>query len=252
MEQSAIPDASEKIPVFAGPKAGFSGGSVIKTGDDLAEVKAHTKYLYIWGEARYRDIFADTPEHVTRFAYQIEVLGNPTKPSSPDNIVQMNAITLPRHNCAARVLPTWIDRPPIFFSILNVFVSMPENREAFLGNKSPIELNKSGFSYVGRFLGGFESKPQKEGLYHYGYKLEKSNNYQKPVEKQRIPIIRRSVEAILGLLIGLGLCFLGWLNLYYKRRILGATLVGSGWLLGAGALGLLWLARFPSTWGWPL
>lgn len=92
--------SNEKIPIFAGPKASFGGSFVIKTGDELAEVKAGTKYFYIWGEARYRDIFANTPEHVTRFAYQITVLGDPTKPQVPGNVLQMSTNTLPRHNCA--------------------------------------------------------------------------------------------------------------------------------------------------------
>jgi hypothetical protein len=96
---------------------------------------------------------------------------------------------------------------------------------------------------------GSKSKPQKIGLNADAYKLEKCNNDQEPAEKQRIPIIRRLVEAILGFLIGLSLCFCGWLSLYYKRRILGATLVGGGWLLGALALGLFWLTRFPSLGG---
>jgi hypothetical protein len=91
---------SKKIPIFAGPKATFGGSFIGKTGDELAEVKAGTKFFYMWGEARYRDIFVDTPEHITRFAYQVTVLGDPTKAPSPDNVIQMTTTILPRHNCA--------------------------------------------------------------------------------------------------------------------------------------------------------
>jgi hypothetical protein len=92
--------SSEKIPIFAGPKATFGGSWVTKTGDELAKVKAGTKYFYIWGEARYRDIFATIPDHITRFAYQITVLGNPADPPGPGNVIQLNTSALPRHNCA--------------------------------------------------------------------------------------------------------------------------------------------------------
>jgi hypothetical protein len=71
-------------------------------------------------------------------------------------------------------------------------------------------------------------------------------------KNHNIPIIRRLFQAIVGLLIGLGLSFWGWLNLYNKRRILGASLVGSGWLLGGLGLALLWLTSFSFTWEWPL
>ncbi len=92
--------SGEKIPIFAEPKATFGGSFIDKTGDELAEVKAGTKFFYMWGEARYRDIFVDTTEHITRFAYQVTVLGDPTKAPSPDNVIQMTTIILPRHNCA--------------------------------------------------------------------------------------------------------------------------------------------------------
>jgi hypothetical protein len=91
---------SEKVPIFAGPKASFGGSLVNKTGDELAEVKAGTKYFYMWGEARYRDIFIGTPEHVTKFAYQVTVLGDPTKAPSTDNVIQLTPSILPRYNCA--------------------------------------------------------------------------------------------------------------------------------------------------------
>jgi hypothetical protein len=105
------------------------------------------------------------------------------------------------------VFPYWNDRIPIFFSIPTIFIAMPESVDTFGGNKGPIELNKSGLSYISRLLSGSESKPQKNSLNTDSHKLEESNNDQKQAENQRIPIIRRFFEAISGLLIALSLIF---------------------------------------------
>jgi hypothetical protein len=50
-------------------------------------------------------------------------------------------------------------------------------------------------------------------------------------------------ETILGLLIGMSLVFLGGVNIYNNRRLLGSALIGSGWLFGGLSLGFLWLTN---------
>lgn len=47
------------------------------TPQDIVDVKAGRKYLYIWGWARYFDVFPKTPEHITRFCFQIHPIGDP-------------------------------------------------------------------------------------------------------------------------------------------------------------------------------
>jgi len=44
---------------------------------DILDVQAGNKLLYFWGWAKYRDVFADTPDHITRFCFRVLPLGNP-------------------------------------------------------------------------------------------------------------------------------------------------------------------------------
>jgi hypothetical protein len=88
-----------KTPFYLGPKQSTGGSPIIKTGVELAEVKSRAKWLYIWGTAHYRDVFTGTPDHVTRFAWEITVFGDPTKPVSDQNVVTFSTKLLDRHNC---------------------------------------------------------------------------------------------------------------------------------------------------------
>ena len=58
------------------------------------------KKFYIRGTGRYRDVFPGIPEHVTKFAWQMSIFGDPTKPASESNVVRITAKLLDRHNCA--------------------------------------------------------------------------------------------------------------------------------------------------------
>jgi hypothetical protein len=44
---------------------------------DILDSQHGTKWLYIWGWARYSDVFANTPQHITRFCWVITPVGNP-------------------------------------------------------------------------------------------------------------------------------------------------------------------------------
>ncbi len=71
-------------------------------GTDLAAVKEGNKHLYIWGTARYRDIFPDTPERITRFCVvATNVTGDPTAPwDDNNNKMEITFSTYHEHNCA--------------------------------------------------------------------------------------------------------------------------------------------------------
>jgi hypothetical protein len=47
------------------------------TAAEIEEIQAGVKFLYVWGWARYNDAFVDTPQHITRFCWVIEIVGNP-------------------------------------------------------------------------------------------------------------------------------------------------------------------------------
>jgi len=52
-------------------------GTPSLTPDELIKVREGNAFLYIWGWAKYRDVFRGTPEHITRFCFRINVLGDP-------------------------------------------------------------------------------------------------------------------------------------------------------------------------------
>jgi len=47
------------------------------TPQDIVDIKNGQKYLYLWGWAKYYDVFTGTPEHITHFCWQITPVGDP-------------------------------------------------------------------------------------------------------------------------------------------------------------------------------
>src|SRR5690242_5273394 len=62
-------------------------------------ITAAPNFLYL-GIRQIQRCFPATPEHITRFCYQIRFLGDPYRHIGPDNICEMSGPLYPRHNCA--------------------------------------------------------------------------------------------------------------------------------------------------------
>jgi hypothetical protein len=68
---------------FIGPKMEHLGG-ITPVGDlyvtprDIIESQNGRRFIYLWGWAKYTDVFPNTPEHTTHFCWNITVLGDPT------------------------------------------------------------------------------------------------------------------------------------------------------------------------------
>jgi hypothetical protein len=97
-----VPAVHERRLATIAPKGLVESESRDFFGSDLAAVKDGTKYLYIWGTARYRDVFPRSSVHTTRFCVvATHVTGNPLEPwdekTNPFDIV---FATYDRHNCA--------------------------------------------------------------------------------------------------------------------------------------------------------
>lgn len=66
-----------------GPKASNLGGVgpqgkfAAISPQDIVDAQQTRKFIYLWGWARYRDAFPKTPEHITRFCWQILTAGDP-------------------------------------------------------------------------------------------------------------------------------------------------------------------------------
>lgn len=85
-----------------GPKGTVTIGEIKIGGNDLLAVRDGKKFLYFWGKADYRDVFNETPDHVTEFFFRvIDVRGDPTKGWNRDsNNVEIITENQPRHNNA--------------------------------------------------------------------------------------------------------------------------------------------------------
>jgi hypothetical protein len=91
-----------------GPKSATYGGiapqspAAAVSPSDLHDVQHGRKFLYLWGWIRYYDVFPGTPQHVTRFAWAIVVLGDPFKydPAAAVCSVSFSNIYLASGNCA--------------------------------------------------------------------------------------------------------------------------------------------------------
>lgn len=72
------------MPGLIAPKSTMGGATGPHPGGisaaDMLAVQSGTKFLYILGWAKYCDVFPESPEHQTRFCYQITVNGNPLNP----------------------------------------------------------------------------------------------------------------------------------------------------------------------------
>jgi hypothetical protein len=83
------------LPV--GPHSIIHGQSLHISIDNVREsVAPGTKTIYVWGWAKYEDVFPLTPKHVTRFCNRVVITGDPTNP-------EKCSISFPLHtvyNCA--------------------------------------------------------------------------------------------------------------------------------------------------------
>lgn len=74
------------------------------TPEDILEVQAGRKWLYIYGWAKYFDVFPGTPERITRFCWFITPIGNPLT-YKPDSQIKEEQLGFPsihhsEGNCA--------------------------------------------------------------------------------------------------------------------------------------------------------
>jgi hypothetical protein len=93
-----------------GPKAASNGGVAPNypfaaiTPQDIADVQAGVKFLYLWGFAKYNDVFPGTPRHITRFCWALLPDGNSFTftPPAPPNLSTLTFTNIHQNqgNCA--------------------------------------------------------------------------------------------------------------------------------------------------------
>ncbi len=93
---AASDSQTESVPLSASPRGQVHGNSCYVPINIIESVITGGRHLYLWGWAKYRDVFPNTPLHVTRFAVQIRVGGNASDPQR----ISFQYSYLPTYNCA--------------------------------------------------------------------------------------------------------------------------------------------------------
>lgn len=102
-DYSFTPDPTViSTPALIAPASGITSGLRNIEGEDLIAVREGRKHFYIWGVARYHDVFPDTVAHVTKFCvYAANVSGDPLAVfDAKINPVEIIFANYQRHNCA--------------------------------------------------------------------------------------------------------------------------------------------------------
>jgi hypothetical protein len=85
-EDFDFPFVAESGSTLIGARQSVGASNAIILDDDMLSVQSGEKFFYIWGNIIYRDVFPNTPEHVTEFCTEISrVIGNPLDPREPGN-----------------------------------------------------------------------------------------------------------------------------------------------------------------------
>jgi hypothetical protein len=89
-------------PAMIAPKQTVESGAHDLFGDELLAIKEGRKYFFVWGIARYRDVFPNTTDHITKFCvYAAAVTGEPLQGwNANTNPLDIAFAGYHRHNCA--------------------------------------------------------------------------------------------------------------------------------------------------------
>lgn len=98
-ENFSYPDVGNAVPtpLALGPKSVAHTTAIQLPAADISRIIAHQEHFYIWGWARYRDIFPHTKEHITRFC--VEVTGFQGNPLSMTETSRPAMVNCPNNNC---------------------------------------------------------------------------------------------------------------------------------------------------------
>lgn len=81
-----FPYTAEHVFTLIGAHQTVGASNAVISDDNLLLVQKGKKFFYIWGTITYRDVFPNTPEHVTEFCAQIgRIMGDPLDPREPNN-----------------------------------------------------------------------------------------------------------------------------------------------------------------------
>jgi hypothetical protein len=99
--QFRFAEEAKSPPLVISPKGQIGMPPFDISGEDMAAVAKQEKFLYLWGVAKYRDVFPETAKHITKFCSRIVVMGGePLRVwHDRDNKVELFFIFHHAHNC---------------------------------------------------------------------------------------------------------------------------------------------------------
>jgi hypothetical protein len=97
-----IPSATPPQPTIIAPHSKIFARFYNLEATDLAAIQRREKHFYIWGIARYRDVYPGTEGRITKYCvFARTVTGDPLKHWNADtNRVEIVFGFYHRHNCA--------------------------------------------------------------------------------------------------------------------------------------------------------
>jgi len=66
---------------------------------EKAAVLPNSEKLYLWGWAKYRDVFKDTPRHLTEYCYEVTPITQPPVKNVPNGLIGIQFDQCSRHSC---------------------------------------------------------------------------------------------------------------------------------------------------------
>jgi len=111
-----FPDTSDVISGVLGPKDEIQLRTQNIPIADVVLAQQNLTHIYVYGWAAYRDVFPESPPHLTMFCYELFLNTIPGDLTSIDYKLTGSFLTCKKHNCQDdecrnEALPTGIERP---------------------------------------------------------------------------------------------------------------------------------------------
>ncbi len=90
--------ADDRALLSFGPNSSMDSARVTISDEEVRQIAARDKTLYLWGWVKYQDIFPESPERCAKFCYRLRVMGHPSIAVSDRNVVQWISNLHSAHN----------------------------------------------------------------------------------------------------------------------------------------------------------
>jgi hypothetical protein len=77
LQQVARGTIAPRIDLYGGLTPPPTAAAI--TPQDIIDAQSARKFIYLWGWVKYCDVFPKTPEHITRYCWRVDPIGDPLK-----------------------------------------------------------------------------------------------------------------------------------------------------------------------------